>query len=402
MYNFNPTTFARWLVILELVVMLFSPPLTNLVELSLFILFIGVNELRKRFMSAIKQPMVAATLVFYLILLIDTTYSIAPWKESLSSFWGWRKIMLLPIAVALFDEEIWKQKLIFVFIKISTACSLISFLSKFLQFQIHNYPAGIIIRNHATQGIMFSIAAFATVIMLTSSPNIFSKKQKYIFSSFILILVSNVIYITPGRSGYLALVILVLAFVFFYAKTYKKISTPFVILALIPLLLLSSTNVRQRISQGVSETESYKSNAEATSMGIRMVLWNNTFELIRERPLLGYGTGGFQNAYKAKVANGPLWKQNITHDPHNQFLKITAEQGLIGLVFFVGMIISFFWQKVEFDYRVLGIGVLLVWCSNSLFSSHFSTFTEGRFVYLWCGVMLASASLNKFNKSPVT
>jgi hypothetical protein len=43
-------------------------------------------------------------------------------------------------------------------------------------------------------------------------------------------------------------------------------------------------------------------------------------------------------------------------------------------------------------YFHLGIGVLLAWCATSLFSSHFSTFTEGRFIYIWLGIMLASES----------
>ena len=40
-------------------------------------------------------------------------------------------------------------------------------------------------------------------------------------------------------------------------------------------------------------------------------------------------------------------------------------------------------------YFDLSVGVLLAWCGTSLFSSHFSTFTEGRFIYLWLGVLLA-------------
>lgn len=391
--NLDLLSLARWLLILELIALLFSPPLTNLFELTLFALFISSSILRQRFVLASKQPIVIATLLFYSLILIDTSYSIETWQASLSAFWGWRKIMLLPIAVALFDEEIWKQKLILVFVKVAVVCVSLSYISKIFQFNIHHsYPIGIIIRNHATQGIMFSAAAFAIAMLLISNPKLFTKTQKWIYAACIMLLTSNVIYLTPGRSGYLALIVLALTTAFAYAYQNKKLLIPLMILTILPILLLSSANVKQRVSQAVNEAEFYKSNAEATAMGIRMVLWNNTIELIRERPLFGYGTGGFQKAYKAKVENSPLWKQDITHDPHNQFLKITTEQGFVGLLFFIGMILSFFWQKVQFNYRLLGIGILLVWCGNSQFSSHFSTFSEGRFLYLWGGVMLASTN----------
>jgi len=393
--NLNKLDFARWLLILLLIALLFSPPLVNLFELTLFAMFIFIDELRKRMVLALKQPLVIATLCFYLLLLLDTTYSLVSWKESLSSFWGWRKILLLPISVALFDEKIWKQKLAFVFIMVTTMCAVLSFLSKFLGFTIHTYPVGIIIRNHATQGIIFSVAAFTVATLLISIPAIFSRLQKWGLCICIFILTVNVIYITPGRSGYLALIVLGLIFAVAYAYLNKKIVVPLIILGLIPIVLLSSPTVRQRISQGVNEAELYKSRAEATSMGIRMVLWNNTIELIRERPLLGVGTGAFQQAYKTEVVNEPSWKQDITHDPHNQFLKIATEQGIVGLIVFIGMILSAFWQKPSFTYYILGIGILFAWCGNSLFSSHFSTFSEGRFIFLWCGVMLAKEVVTK-------
>jgi O-antigen ligase len=245
---------------------------------------------------------------------------------------------------------------------------------------------------------MFSVAAFSASMMLVLEPKSLSQFQKRLLSLSIILLIANIIYITPGRSGYLAFIVLgaMLAFTDMYSN--KRFIVPATILIVIPLLLLSSPTVRQRVMQGTNEAIAYNSNAEATSMGMRMVLWNNTIDLIRARPLLGYGTGGFQKAYQSKIEKEPAWKHEITHDPHNQFLKITTEQGLVGLVVFLAMILSAFWQRPSFTYYGLGIGILLVWCGNSLFSSHFSTFSEGRFVFLWCGAMLANKQIQRLIK----
>ena len=391
--NFNSVAFARWLVILLLVALLFSPPLANLFELTLFGMFISLNVLHKRLLLAIKQPIVIATLLFYLMIFLSTTYSIASWGESLSTCWGWRKLLLLPIAVALFDDKSWKYRLTFTFIKVTTACAFLSFITSSLSIALYRYPIGIIIRNHATQGIMFSVAAFSAGILLILESANLSQLQKWALSTSIVILITNVVYITPGRSGYLALVVLAISLVCTYIYASKKILIPALILLMVPLLLLSSPTVRQRVMQGANEAASYQSNAEATSMGIRMLLWKNTIELIHERPLFGYGTGSFQQAYKTKVLNKPDWEHNITHDPHNQYLKVTAEHGAIGLLVFLGLILSAFWQRPSLTFYSLGIGIMLVWCGNSLFSSHFSTFSEGRFIFLWCGVMLAKETL---------
>ena len=182
-----------------------------------------------------------------------------------------------------------------------------------------------------------------------------------------------------------------------YSK--RNFVVPALIILMIPALLLSSPTVRQRITQGSNEATAFENKSgdkgESTSMGLRMSLWSNTIELIQEHPFIGYGTGGFQIAYKNKVKQKPDWEQHMTHDPHNQFLKITAEHGVIGLLIFLGIILAAFRQKPTFIFYSLGVGVLLAWCGNSLFSSHFSTFSEGRFIFLWCGVMFAHENLKR-------
>jgi O-antigen ligase len=387
--SFNPLLMGRCLSILLLISLLFSPPLTSLFELSLFGMFIYFDELRKRMLLATKQPMVIATLLFYLMILLSSANTLVSWSEGISAFWGWRKTLLLPIAVALFDDKFWKHQVVFIFIIVTTACAVLSFFSSFFDFALYKYPVGIIIRNHATQGIMFSVAVFSAGMLLLLQAKNFIQSQKWALSLSMVILATNIVYITPGRSGYLAFIVLgaTLALAYMYAN--KKFIIPALIMMIITILLLSSPTVRQRVMQGADESLAYNSKAEATSMGIRRVLWSNTIDLIRERPLFGYGAGGFQNAYESKIVNEPAWKHDITHDPHNQFLKIATEQGLFGLLFFIGLILSSFWQKPCFIYYSLGLGVLAVWCGNSLFSSHFSTFSEGRFLFLWCGVMLA-------------
>lgn len=389
-------TIARWLLISELVFLLFSTALTNVVELAIFALFISSSTLRQCFMQAIKQPMVIATLGFYLWILIASIYGIETWGESLGSVWGWRKIMLLPLAMSLFNDEIWKNKLLIVFINTVCFFALLSFVCYF--FDIHMRNEGlpsIVVRNHATQGIVFSVAAFCIATILISMPTLFTQRQKYSYTFVMIALLLNVLYLTPGRSGYLALIVLTLVTITSYAILHKRIIIPILVFAMLPLTLLSSPTVKERITQGINEMQQYNTADSATSMGIRILLWKNTIELIQERPVFGYGSGAFQKAYTPKVANEAEWTHNIVHDPHNQYLKIITEQGLIGLGAFIIMLLSSLRQTSNIPYRTLGIGILLVWMGNSLFSSHFSTFSEGRFIFLWCGVFLSSYTIKK-------
>ena len=113
--------------------------------------------------------------------------------------------------------------------------------------------------------------------------------------------------------------------------------------------------------------------------------------MIKKNPVFGIGTGAFEEGLNLEIKDlaGPAATK--TNDPHNQYLKIMVEQGLIGFVAFLGVIFSaFVARNASQPYRLVGLAVLLSWCATSLANSHFSTFHEGHFIWFWLGAMLAS------------
>ena len=64
---------------------------------------------------------------------------------------------------------------------------------------------------------------------------------------------------------------------------------------------------------------------------LRVTQWQFCWDLIKERPLFGWGLRNFTPLYEAKMN---LW---LGH-PHNLFLMLGAEVGIIALLFFVGII----------------------------------------------------------------
>jgi O-antigen ligase len=389
--NFNVVDLARWIVIFLSITILFSPFFTNVLEITLFGLFIFNRDLRARFWSFKNQPLLLASGFFIFLLTIDCFYSVAPLKETLESLWGWRKILLLPLGLVLFNDPLWKNKFAYSLMTFVAIVSLFCMLFYFLELNVRGQESGVLIRNHATQGMIFSVTLFLMGVFLLFKKHILSIRRLWILGVMLMIL-GILVYMTPGRSGYLAFIVVTvyLGYLLFRAKLYKVLSVVFLLSS---TLLLTSPLVVERIESGVKEMQHVDpASIESSSMGMRMVIWKHTIELIQDRPLLGFGTGGFEEAYGQKIKDNPDWEKNIMHDPHNQFLKIWVEMGMLGLIVFLSMLASSLFQKSSKMYFHLGIGVLLAWCATSLFSSHFSTFTEGRFIYIWLGIMLASES----------
>ena len=388
---------ARWLLIGLSITILFSPFLSNVIEITLLGLFIFNQDLRARFWNFKNQPLLLASGLFIFLLSLDCFYSVAPLKETLESLWGWRKILLLPLGLVLFNDVLWKNKFAYSLMTFVVIVSLFCILLYLLELNVRGQEPGVLIRNHATQGMIFSATLFLMGMILLFKKHMLPIRSLWILG-FILPILGALVYMTPGRSGYLAFMVVTIYFgyLLFREKHYKILS---LVLFLSSTLLLTSPLVRDRIELGIKEMQHHADSAsiEANSIGDRMTIWKNTIELIQDRPLLGFGTGSFEEAYSEKIKDNPEWEKQLKHDPHNQFLKIWAEMGMLGLMVFLSMLASSLFQKSSKMYFHLGIGVLLAWCATSLFNSHFSTFTEGRFIYIWLGIMLASES-NKIKR----
>jgi O-antigen ligase len=373
---------------LSIIALLFSPPVVNFIEVLLVGVFLTTPELLSRLRKTLQQPLVVTALIFWAFISIGTFYSIAPLSDTLLMLLGWRKILLLPLAAAVFDNTPWKLRIVWGFFLVTVVCAIFSVIGWVVNFPVYKYPPGIIIRNYATQGMMFAVAAFGGAMLLRFfPPSTLLRKNMLLLS--IAGLIYNIVYLTPGRSGYLAFIVLAMIFTIYTMRGWLRYSFTVLVIVGTMLLLFTSPTANYRLTEGMEQIQSYDSSRESSSMGIRMVFWKNTLKLIEEHPWLGYGTGAFEEAYRRIVAHNETgWHRQVTGDPHNQFLKIIAEHGLFGFILFLAFLISALLARPSPVFRVLAVGVLCAWCSTSLFSSHFSTFSEGTFLFLWLGVML--------------
>ena len=392
--NFKPLVLARYLILIEFILILFSTALSNLIEITLYSLCLLTPSIRKEIYNNSKQPLFTASLALIFIIFISTFWSIAPLNSAFGELWGWRKILLLPISLALFCDAKYKDKAINIFLIFTSIICIISLWNLFVEKE-----NGILIRNYATQGMIFSVSLIVFLNKLLLSYKSLNSLKKITYFCLILIFALGILNI-EGRSGYLALIVMVLTSLIIYIYTSKD-KWRFILSSLILLIFMSaifsSKIVLQRVELGINEILDtlYREGDGNSSMGIRTNMFILTIETIKENPIFGLGNGSFETEMTNKTKKMKD-KGLALHDPHNQYLKIIAEFGIIGFAVFVYLLISATKQRPEknsSNYKEIALIVLAAWMTTSLFSSHFSTFTEGRFIYLWLGIMLASQKI---------
>jgi len=90
----------------------------------------------------------------------------------------------------------------------------------------------------------------------------------------------------------------------------------------------------------------------ATSLTLRWDVWLNTFEMIKDHPLLGVGLGNFKvfyPAYHRKVVVDELLSgERQWYRTHNDYLQVFAELGPVGILLLGWIAFSFFKVSLSF------------------------------------------------------
>jgi O-antigen ligase len=384
---------ARLLLFAVLLSMLVSTSAAVGFEIATYIAFAASAELRERLRLAMRHPVVIGMLPFALMVVIATFYGPASWAEATGALIGWRRLLLLPMAAAVFDDEASKRLVLKVVIAAALVAAVVSFATFAADISIARMQPGILFRNYATQGLVQSVAAVICVAALLRAEAFKNDRvlgNRWAMIGTTIVLMTDIVYVLYGRSGYLSLIVMAVVVVAFLAKGSwrTKAASGAGVLLCIALVLVSSSHVRGRVAQALAEIASVDEAPEGTSLGMRVVMWRNTVRMIGDHVVFGVGTGGFQAGYRPYVRGLTGWQSQETGDPHNQFMKIQGEQGLFGLIAFLFFISSALLCAAPAPYRQLAVAVLVGWCATSLANSHFSTFVEGRLLFFWVGAML--------------
>ena len=367
-----------------------SPPLANVAAAVMLLAFAAAPSMRMRVRSAWRQPLGKAAIAFLAILLLSILWTAAPLPVALQEWIGWRHFLLLFIALAIFDVRSAKLAFAAALVVAGSVAAVASFLEfDFGAAQANSDVAGgIILRNHVTQGLALTAGVLLALALFVHARR--GSWQQWACAAAAALMVTNVVFVTYARSAYVALAVTLVVVTLGIAQRRVRIVALAALITLMTAAVVVSPLISQRFERGLQEIKGANDSAVITSMGIRSVMWETSAQIVREAPLLGHGLGSFLQQYQRVVTQRHSgWKATLTADPHNQYLMILAETGVLGLAAFAWFLFAALRQKVRGTFGVIGIGLMLAWSLTSLFSSHFHTFNEGHLIAILLGVCLA-------------
>jgi O-antigen ligase len=269
------------------------------------------------------------------------------------AFAKYGKLLLIPLALVLLRTR--KQALyaLLVYIALQSFVVMSSWLL-FFGFKLPYIPAG---RNHFT--VVFSSSLDQAILtagfvvlcwhLAKEFPSKYGRHLAWFLAAFGTL---NIVFALYGRTGQICL-LAAISLTAFWALSKKMRVAAFIL----PFVLLyGATAVSPQFKSGIfaikNEVLAYKQSKgekQLTSSGLRMEFWERSIEITQKEPLTGYGLGSWKQQYDLAQQGNTQQPTFGVGNPHQEFLLIGVQLGILGLALFIGWIASMAWHARQYD-----------------------------------------------------
>jgi O-antigen ligase len=344
--------FANILIIAFGFFMTIDYSITKKIGILLIILWIITGDYKEKLKKIFSNKVVISFLLFLFLCLVGML-----WTQNLEAgFYLFKKrpilFLIAPIIVSMYKKEYLKYFLYAViFGMIYTSIATILIKLGFLNISYHTDKSPFINRVYLAGMLLF---AYIYLLNKISFKEIINLKNIIIFTLIIMIVYSLVV--SGSRMGYINFIIINIIFVIYkYGFSLKKFLI--VLLLTISVGYLSYKNInaiKYKVNQTIHSIKildlkkqiQNKDNSKRTSLTCRFEFWYYAYNIGKKYPILGVGTGdGILELEKliGKDEAKKLFKRcqgngSGQFNPHNMYLFMWMQYGIIGVLFLLWML----------------------------------------------------------------
>lgn len=341
------------------------------------------------FLKLAKRPICYWPIVFFLLAVIGTLWSSAPWAVRLYAVGPLAKLLAVPLLIYHFQRS---SRGSWVFGAFFVSSALLMVLSWTVavepQFALkHDAYYGVPVKNYIDQSQEFALCAVGALYFIVQS----FRQRQWLKTGILAIAAggffANMAFVVVSRTALVTMPIMVSVFVLSCLSRRGMVAAIGVVLMIVTAAWFSSPSLRDRTATFFSQYEAYETKNEATSVGMRLEFWRKSLRFFSEAPAIGHGTGSVRLLFTEAAANQSGAAAEIIANPHNQTLYAAVQWGIVGIFILYAM-----WLCHLLLFRGTSpadwVGLLVVTQNmlTSAFNSHLFDFHAGWMYVLGVGV----------------
>ena len=362
-----------------------------------FFLFGTVNNFNCK--DAFKTHASILGVLLFSFIVLKCFSSVADWQLAKGDIAHYRKLLAIPILIALFYNTALKKNLIYSYLLgvcflitptlmdgfgLSAITSKLSFYHRNLGYQIGDFTYW---KNHIIHGYHVAILFSAAVLH-----SIFYKRLRKTSALIALLAIMDLLFFIKARAALICVIVILAYLITSLTKDKKKILIlTAVCTVLISSIFATSVSMQQRVNSSLSELSAFNSKSNhSSSVGTRLHYWQISWDMFLKAPVTGMGGGSFKQT---------LINNNDNHLPeahahcHNEYLLFLSQYGIIGISLFICLLfIAFIDARKSNDIWLSKISTMgiIIFGINAITDASLNNYSEG-----WTFIILiAIASKN--------
>ena len=347
--------------------------------------------------QALSNPLAAPALALFVWIVVAALWSPADGPLVGAALQKYAKFLFVPVFIGLLADPSTRRRCFQAFALAMLFTLTITWLNVWFDFswtRTHNQGFGVdhtVFKDYIAQGIMMAFFAAMAMHQALRAP---TRAHALLAACVAGLAVFSVLFLSAGRTGYLALLLSMAVFgVFATGLKPKRLAiSAVVVIALIAMAITASSQLRSRFAQAWQEARSSDMSTPVTSTGARVEMFRFALQESLEKPLQGHGTAAYPVLAPSHFTV-TSWCLVVCVHPHNQFVFFLFEQGLVGLLlflWFVGAIARQAWRETT-PRRALMMGFLAILIVSNTTHSSFWLSTENHFFILMSALLMAAS-----------
>ena len=343
--------------------------------------------LEHKYFDKIDKKFMLYGLLIFIFLILSSYYSSASFESIYITLKKYIKFLYIPILFYFIRIQN-NQKLI---IKFFLAGSMIVLLLSYLKYfnivsftNIYGFfdmnlfmtlSKATVFQSSIVHGAVFSFIFYLSVYLAKNQKN--NWLYLYAFLCFI-----NVIYMNDSRNSYIVAFFLILLIIYFYLNSKKYMVTTVSLLFIFTLLSPISETLTKTLYDTKDDINLLIDKNYTSSIGLRSLWAINGINNIYEKPLFGIGVGGYEDSISNFISKNNINVQEnlaVSNNPHNEFVSISTQLGLFGLMLYTLFLYSLFKEARN---NFLRSGVFVLVFVSSFFNSTFYDNVFGLFIVM--------------------
>ncbi len=376
---------AKVMLVLSLFWMPISTAATNVFMGLTLIAWLLAGGFRSRLEALRGNWFAYATVALFLLMCVGSLWSTGSREDILFQLHKYAKLLFMMPAITLMQEKKWRDRGLVAFGAAMLLTLALSLASVVWPLPFVRGTAGgprdnhFVFRDHIAQNLMMS---FFALVLLAKGQFESKARLRLIYFALGFLSIIDILFFVHGRTGYVSLALNAAVFVFFLETRRLRI----IALVVFGLIAFSATqfssNFNARMKLAVTEYQE-QDEKKLSSVGQRVEFFKKGVQLIKERPVFGFGTGSYHKEF-CRVADTQEWCLAGGFHPHNQFIAFGVQLGAVGLLAYLLYLALCVKQALalEMEARVMGAGLVATLVVDSIFHAPLFLIAEAAFFML--------------------